>query len=308
MRYFWVCVLSLILFIVLGTFSVVGAQQQTFEVGVYNNAPKIYEDNYDKPAGVWVDILDYIAKKENWNLEYVFGGWEEGLIRLKNGEIDIMPDVALSAEREKIYDFTKETVLNSWGVVYVQKNSSISSVLDLQGKKISILKSSIYNSGPEGINAQLRKFGVKATIVEVESDRQTLDLLELGKVDAAIVGHVFGVANEKNYSGIKASKIFLQPTELRFALTKGGVNNSYLTGKLDYWVKKLKDGYEGYYNKILEKYGLEGLESSSNQTSFLRGLVIPTWGYILLGIIIGFLSMLSFPLIVSRIRPTPKRR
>ncbi len=47
-----------------------------------------YKDNKGIVSGVYPDILNYIAKKENWKLEYVYGTWEEGLARLKKGEID----------------------------------------------------------------------------------------------------------------------------------------------------------------------------------------------------------------------------
>ena len=62
------------------------------------------------------------------------GTWAEGLDRLAKGEIDLMPDVAYTAEREKIYSFHKVPVLSSWSQVYARKGSGIRSILDLDGK------------------------------------------------------------------------------------------------------------------------------------------------------------------------------
>lgn len=245
-------------------------------VGAYNNKPKIYKDNNDNAAGVFADIINYIAKKEGWDVEYVFGKWETGLDRLKNGNIDLMVDVADTPEREKEFDFTSVTVLHSYGVIYVQKNSSIKSPVDLKGKKISILKSSVYETGPNSIREYLKAFGVNPEIVEVEDYRLALDLLEIKKVDAAVVSYIFGLGNEKDYSNIEPTKIFLKPSELKFALTKDDPDNPYFINRLDYWVTRLKNGEDGYFKNSLEKNGLGKLletEAENKQEEKTEGLV-----------------------------------
>ena len=77
------------------------ADNRVVKIGVYENAPKVFTSPSGKPSGIFIDIIEYIAKKENWNLQYVKGTWAEGLDRLETGKIDLMPDVAFSAEREK---------------------------------------------------------------------------------------------------------------------------------------------------------------------------------------------------------------
>lgn len=291
--------LFLLVFLLPGAVNVVSAAEptRTFRVGAYNNPPKIYKDNNDKPAGVFVDILSYIAQKENWKLEYVFGSWDTDLNNLQKGKIDIMPDVALSPERETIFDFTKVTVLNSWAEVYVRKESNIDSVIDLNGKKISIVKSSVYESGQESIEQYLKAFGLKADIVEVEDYRSALDYLELGKVDVAIVSHVYGIANQGGYHNIKATQIFLKPTELRFALTKGAPNNAYLTERIDYWVAKLKSGDASEFNKILEKYGLAELENEPGVEAAQKNAFSPLTLAAIVGglIVIALIWLVHFP-------------
>lgn len=237
------------------------AKPYTVRVGTYDNKPKIYKDDDGNTKGVFADVINFVAEKENWNIEYVYGLWEEGLDRLEKGEIDLMVDVAFSDEREKVYDFTNEAVVNSWGEVYVHKDSNIDSILDLDGKKISILKSSTYESGKEGIENYLKAFGINATIMEVDENVDVLYLVESGVADAGIVSHIFGVTHQNNYVDLKVTQIFLKTSELKFALTKGDSDNTYLIGKLDFWVKKLKDGYEDYYSNSLKKNGLTEIES-----------------------------------------------
>ena len=97
------------------------ADNRVVRVGVYENAPKVFTSESGKPSGIFIDIIEHIAKSEGWNLQYVSGTWVEGLDRLAKGEIDLMPDVAYTAEREKIYSFHKVPVLSSWYQVYAPK-------------------------------------------------------------------------------------------------------------------------------------------------------------------------------------------
>jgi hypothetical protein len=44
--------------------------QDIIRVCVYNNYPVIYYDGNNTPRGVFIDILESIAKQENWTLHY----------------------------------------------------------------------------------------------------------------------------------------------------------------------------------------------------------------------------------------------
>jgi ABC-type amino acid transport substrate-binding protein len=72
------------------------------KVGIYENNPKIFTDDQGNAAGFWPDIINYIAQKEGWKIEYVHGAWLESLQRLENNEIDVMPDVAYTLNSRTI--------------------------------------------------------------------------------------------------------------------------------------------------------------------------------------------------------------
>ncbi len=252
----WTCCFFVLLFFSL-IFSVFAtSSSQSVRVGVYDNQPKVYQDDKGVDLGVYPDILNYIAARENWKLNYIHGTWEEGLRRLKKGEIDLMVDVAVSDERLKEFDFTKETVMGSWGAVCADKKTKIESLQDLNGKKIAIVKSSVYLGGEDGIDIYIKALGLKVQFIYVDEYDQTYELLNKGEVDAAVVSHIFAIASQKNYPRIVRTNIFLKPTELRFALTKGKTDNLYLIERLDYWVKRLKDDEGSVYYKSLENHGL----------------------------------------------------
>ena len=85
------------------------ADNQVVRVGVYENEPKVFTSEAGRPSGIFIDIIEFIAKREGWNLKYVPGTWAEGLDRLAKGEIDLMPDVAYTSDREKIYSFLRDS-------------------------------------------------------------------------------------------------------------------------------------------------------------------------------------------------------
>ncbi len=42
-------------------------------VGIYENRPKVFTEASGVPAGIFVDIIEAIADREGWTLEYVRG-------------------------------------------------------------------------------------------------------------------------------------------------------------------------------------------------------------------------------------------
>ena len=69
-----------------------------------------FTDDDGKPKGIYIDIIEYIAKKEGWTIQYVPGTWKECLERLERGEIDLLMSVAYTKERDLKFDFTEEPV------------------------------------------------------------------------------------------------------------------------------------------------------------------------------------------------------
>ena len=59
------------------------------KVGIYQNEPLIFTDNTGAAKGIFADVLEYIALKEEWTIQYLAGSFQQGLERLKRGEIDI---------------------------------------------------------------------------------------------------------------------------------------------------------------------------------------------------------------------------
>lgn len=233
------------------------ADKSTIRVGAYINQPKIYSDDRGGFIGIFPDILSDIARKEGWTLQYVPGTWSQCLERLVHNEIDIMVDVAFSTERAKQYDFSNETVLVNWGMVYSRKGVTISSLLDLQGKKIAVMKGSIHTEGNGGIKSLMQRFDIPCDFVEVDSYKDVFTLLANGEVEAGVVNRVFGALFEEEF-GVKKSAIFFNPRHIKFAFPKNSPRTPSLINSIDSYLAAQKTISDSFYHRVLYTY-LSGL-------------------------------------------------
>ncbi len=121
-------VLFISILIILFIFTGDASGKESLKVGVYSNVPLVCCSDEHEPQGILIDILEYIAEEEDWELEYVKGSFADTFTWLNDGEIDLLPAVAFSIERAETILFNHETVLSSWATIYAHKNSDIESL------------------------------------------------------------------------------------------------------------------------------------------------------------------------------------
>ena len=224
-RVYLPCIFLVILSLLLSAYTP-PPEKQAIRVGLYDNPPKIYTDDNGQAAGFWPAIVNAIAEKEGWQIQWVPGTWDENLARLESGEIDMMPDVGWTEARSELFTFSEETVLTSWARLYVPRGSTIESILDLSGKVVAGFNGSVNFDGPEGIKALAAKFGIECTFVGMDSYTEVFEAINNHEVDAGVANKDFGDQNESKYN-IERTSVILAPTSLRFAFTKNGDQTAY---------------------------------------------------------------------------------
>ncbi len=121
-----------LLALLLGLSAAAWAQPRTVRVGVYPNEPKIFLNAEGRATGIFADLLDAIAAREGWQLRYQPCDGVACLDALEAGRIDLMPDVAYSAERARRFDFHQVPVMHSWSQLYRHPKVAIQSILDVE--------------------------------------------------------------------------------------------------------------------------------------------------------------------------------
>ncbi|MEN6368673.1 MAG: PAS domain S-box protein [Thermotogota bacterium] len=222
-------------------------------VGVYDNPPKVYIDGAGTARGLFPELVDAIAAREGWTIHYVAGTWTEGLARLATGEIDLMVDVAYTPSRADLYAFTQETVLVNWGIVYARRGLEIPALPDLAGLRVAVMRGSTHTVDPGGIVDLAHRFAISCTFLEVEDYPAVFDLLDRGEADAGVVNRVFGLENESKYA-VERTPILFNPSEIRFALPKGGPLTPLLIERIDADLVQWKADPKSPYYSALDRH------------------------------------------------------
>jgi len=154
------------------------------KVNLSKNPPLVFTDDKGEAAGIYVDIIKYIAKKEGWVLQFEPCKWRECLEKLEDGTIDFLMSVAYSEARGGKMDFTTETVFNNWAYVYRKPGSNIESVVDLDGKKVATLKGNVHSRAFVNV---INSFGVNSEIVDVDDYIDVFRSIDDGSAVAGVV-------------------------------------------------------------------------------------------------------------------------
>ena len=247
-------------------------------VGLYENKPKVFTNEAGRPAGIFIELLEDIAKKEKWELVYVPGEWPECLSDLKEGRIDLMPDVAFSLERDKELDFHEKEVIESWSQVYANKKKLGSTFSDLNGRRLALLKGSIQQTVLEQM---INGLGYKVSIVEAYSYEEAFTLAAKGSVDMVVSNHFFGDYYYHKYGLVRTAIVF-NAVSLYFA-TSSGVNHDLLEA-IDRHLQVMKSESGSVFYKVLSHW----MERPPKVVvpRYLVGIMVGICGFLILALVV----------------------
>jgi len=183
--------------------------------------------------------------------------WDLARNALKDGNIDVLPMMAYSKERDQQFDFSVPHTI-AYDAFFTRKDAGkIRSLDDLQGKKIIVMKD-------DQAHDYLRSTGLVGPeqLILIDSLPDALRLLSSGKGDAALMPKLVGLIIVKN---LKLSNLELSPIVIdaykrpfSFAVVEG---NRSLLERLSQGLSivKASDQYSNIYKKwfgALEPSGL----------------------------------------------------
>ncbi|MFH2060147.1 MAG: PAS domain S-box protein [Pseudomonadota bacterium] len=222
-------------------------------IGIYDNPPKLFLDSDNTAKGIFPGIIKAIAKEEGWKIKFIPVSFRQGLDDLTKGTIDIMQDVAWSEKRSKLYGFTNETVMVSWGRIYKRKGITVNTLIDLKGKRIAVMDGGIYSEGPDGLKQLMKKFELDATFIPVEGYKQVFQTISQGDADVGVVNRLYG-KNNKNQYDIENTPVLISPISIRFAFNKTNPITPQLINAIDTHLIRLKKNDHSIYYELIDEY------------------------------------------------------
>ena len=249
---------------------------QTLKVGVYQNQPLIILDQQGEPSGFCIDVLNELASREGWSLDFEVYEFAECLQALESGEIDLMPALAYSAQRDSVFILNETNVITNWGKLYkrADDDQNYPSIEQLRDKRIAVMGSDYYyQNGEDGLRDMLNELDISAEVIEFQSYSEVIKNVSNGNADLGLVSRYYGVLGTEDKSVVKT------PVNVAYVSVRFGFNrseaNAVFAQELDIvLVELINDHSSAYYN------------SEKKYLSYLPQEFIPLWLWRTLGIVL----------------------
>ncbi|WP_161492635.1 ATP-binding protein [Pseudophaeobacter leonis] len=186
----------------------------TLRVAQYENPPTIFRNKDNVPSGFWPEMTEAVLGNLEYDIEYVDCLWAVCLEMLEAGEIDLMPDIAYTAERAGKFQFVEQPLLYSWFAIVVAANVSFETLDDFEGKRIAVLANSIQE---QGITEHLRRQEQQAHLVWASSMEGVLEAVSQGDADIGIVNRFIAASDTRDEKTTYLAQIPFGTYSLHFA-------------------------------------------------------------------------------------------
>ena len=152
-----------------------------------------------KADGFSVELLKAVANEMGLDIQFKVDHWDTIKKELENGNLDILPLVGYSEERDDYFDFTVPYIVMR-GNIFVRNNyTDIESEDDLFGKEIIVMR---------GDNSQEYAEGMKFTdnLILVDTYAEAFELLRSGQYDAVLAQSLVGqkLINDLKITNVEA--------------------------------------------------------------------------------------------------------
>ncbi len=229
-------------------FGLVAAPQRVVRVAVFPHVPAIFMDNQGQPQGFYVDMLREVAAKEDWELRFVPGTWQDGLDRARSGEVDLLTSVAYSPERDRYLDFGQEHAFTAWSILYAHPGSGITTVLDTRNRRIAVMRG---DANGEHFRELCTRFNLPVTYVEFDDFSEVLQAVAEGRTDGGVTSSSFGYSQESRF-GVERTPVVFSPFDHHFATRDG--RNGDLLAVLDAYLRDGKSRPDSGYHRALNRW------------------------------------------------------
>lgn len=274
---------SCVLFVLL-LFSAEGFAQ-TVRVAYEQNHPMASTAPDGKAQGIMIDLVEEVARREGWTIQYAPCIWSNCLENLEQAEIDLLVAIAHTPERAEKYRYNQHTVISNWGLLYSRTDQKIESYNNLHGKRIALVKNDVYSNN---FTRMVQQFDIRCDLVYADNFKEVFNMIDRGEVDAGVANRFFSLLNELNFK-VKATPIIFSPVSVQVAAPKE--KNAAILAAFDRHLEAMKKDRSSVYHRSLRHW--LGVEGSGN--------TLPSWfKWVLGGFVGGVLLLAVFAALLQR--------
>jgi len=246
--------------------------------GDNNYPPYEFIDKDGNYRGFNVDMMRAIAIELGIDIELIPMSWQEAMEALEKGEVDAVQGMTKSSIREEKFEFSSPLVTNSQAIFVLKDTNYISSLKDLEGKKVSFQRADVSYELAQDIR------GIKPIIMI--NQEEAIDLLLQGEVDAFIGNRLTGIyylQREENFDKIKIVGEPMHITEYCTSVQKSDKEVLYM---INIGIDRIKKN--GTYDKIYKKWFGETFVDRSRH---FRNLLYVSMMFLLIVTIVALVNL-----------------
>ncbi len=242
--------------------------------------------------GFSVELLKAVADVMDLEITFKIDEWSVLKEELQNGELDVLPLVGYTEERNQHYDFTVPYVVMNGNIFIREDETKISTEADLYDKEIIVMKG-------DNAHEYAVRMGFSENLVLTNTYKEAFELLSSGKHDAILAQSLVGeqlieklniknirAATQVEDSGLRHIRTNLTGFEQKFsfAVTKG---NAEL-------LKKLNEGLaivsaSGEFDRLYKKWFPFTIDNKPKPVEVLIVSLIVMTPIVILVLIIGMI-------------------
>ncbi len=239
----------LLSFLVLALLAGVSLSAETIRVGVILQPPLTTLDkDQKKPAGLCIDLLEDIAARAGWKFVYQVDSRTSIINKLTKGEVDLIVPAPLPLDGSDKLDYSPSAILISHAQIVVPPGNPVSSLKDLHGKTIAVVRDDIHYLR---FQEALRDARTKCQFLEMRNYPDVLQAVQAKRAEGGLVDHFFSAENSESY-GLVTSLITTGPVDFHFSVARD--TNRQLLLKLESELASLKQNKKSRYFKTLSQW------------------------------------------------------
>ena len=202
----------------------------------------------NKPRGLGVELAHALGEQLGRPVDIQLLPWAAAQVKLQQGEVDFVGPMAITLQRQKLYDFTAAFYRFEYVFLIREDGKSIKTIRDLDGKRVGVTAG--------GYPRDRLRSETALNLVLVEDTDEAINLLRENKIDAYAVDKLVAT-HELGQLGVRDVVIAGPPFDIRESALAVRKGNTELLKELDHALAALIQ--TGAYQKIADRWAHKGV-------------------------------------------------